>query len=58
MAFEAHKQQISFLLGKKIYCIPRNQRKYVWETDNWKNLLEDLDFYGTQENTIFLEVSF
>lgn len=44
MAFEAHQQQISFLLGKKIYCIPRNQRKYVWETDNWKNLLEDLDF--------------
>ena len=32
MAFEAHQQQISFLLGKKIYRIPRNQRKYVWET--------------------------
>lgn len=44
MAFEAHQQQISFLLGKKIYCIPRNQRKYVWGNDNWKNLLEDLDF--------------
>ena len=44
MAFEAHQQQISFLLGKKIYCIPRNQRKYVWSIDNWKNLLEDLDF--------------
>lgn len=44
MAFEAHQQQISFLLGKKIYFIPRNQRKYVWEIDNWKNLLEDLDF--------------
>lgn len=44
MAFEARQQQISFLLGKKIYCIPRNQRKYVWEIDNWKNLLEDLDF--------------
>lgn len=44
MAFEAHQQQISFLLGKKVYCIPRNQRKYVWEVDNWKNLLEDLDF--------------
>lgn len=44
MAFEAHQQQISFLLGKKVYCIPRNQRKYVWEKDNWKNLLEDLDF--------------
>ena len=44
MAFEAHQQQISFLLGKKIYRIPRNQRKYVWDVDNWKNLLEDLDF--------------
>lgn len=44
MAFEAHQQQISFLLGKKIYCIPRNQRKYVWGNDNWKNLLEDIDF--------------
>ncbi len=32
------------MLGKKIYCIPRNQRKYVWGNDNWKNLLEDLDF--------------
>lgn len=47
MAFEAHQQQISFLLGKKIYFIPRNQRKYVWSDDNWKNLLEDL--YFTQE---------
>lgn len=44
MAFEARQQQISFLLGKKIYSIPRNQRKYVWGEDNWKNLLEDLDF--------------
>ena len=44
MAFEANQHQISFLLGKKIYCIPRNQRKYVWNKDNWKDLLEDLDF--------------
>ena len=44
MSFEARQQQISFLLGKKIYNIPRNQRKYVWGEDNWKNLLEDLDF--------------
>lgn len=44
MAFEAHQQQISFLLGKKIYYMPRNQRKYVWGEDNWKNMLEDLDF--------------
>ena len=44
MAFQANQQQISFLLGKKIYSIPRNQRRYVWNIENWKNLLEDLDF--------------
>lgn len=44
MAFEANQHQISYLLGKKIYSIPRNQRRYVWNTDNWKDLLEDLDF--------------
>lgn len=44
MSFQANQQQISFLLGKKIYSIPRNQRRYVWSKENWKNLLEDLDF--------------
>lgn len=44
MAFDANQHQISFLLGKKIYSIPRNQRRYVWNADNWKDLLEDLDF--------------
>ncbi len=54
MAFEAHQQQISFLLGKKIYSIPRNQRKYVWKEDNWKNLLEDLDFLSQTGKYHFL----
>lgn len=58
MAFDASQQQISFLLGKKIYSIPRNQRKYVWGIDNWKNLLEDLDFCRVKGNIIFLEVLF
>lgn len=44
MAFEAQQQQIRSLLGRQIYKIPRNQRKYVWGPENWKNLLEDLDF--------------
>ena len=43
MAFEANQHQISFLFSKKIYSIPRNQRRYVWNTDNWEDLLEDLD---------------
>lgn len=54
MAFQADQQQISFLLGKKIYSIHRNQRKYVWKTDNWKNLLEDLDFLRETGKVHFL----
>lgn len=53
MAFEAHQQQISFLLGKKIYCIPRNQRKYVWGNDNWKTCWKIWISYKAQESTIF-----
>lgn len=54
MSFDASQQQINFLLGKKIYSIPRNQRKYVWDTDNWKNLLEDLDFLNGSGKFHFL----
>lgn len=54
MAFEANQQQISFLLGKKVYSIPRNQRKYVWDKENWKDLLEDLDFIQGKEKVHFL----
>lgn len=54
MAFEAHQHQISFLLGKKIYSIPRNQRRYVWNSENWKDLLEDLDFIQTSGKDHFL----
>ena len=54
MSFDASQQQINFLLGKKIYSIPRNQRKYVWDIDNWKNLLEDLDFLNGSTKNHFL----
>ncbi len=54
MSFDASQQQINFLLGKKIYSIPRNQRKYVWDIDNWKNLLEDLDFLKGSTKNHFL----
>lgn len=54
MAFEANQQQISFLLGKKVYSIPRNQRKYVWDKENWKDLLEDLDFIQDTRKVHFL----
>lgn len=45
MAFKSEDKKISGLLDKRVvYLIPRNQRRYVWTTDNWKDVLEDLDF--------------
>lgn len=44
MAFESEDKKISGLLDKRVYLIPRNQRRYVWTTDNWKDILEDLEF--------------
>lgn len=44
MAFNTDDKKISGILEKRVYLIPRNQRRYVWKEDNWKDLLEDLEF--------------
>lgn len=44
MAFNTDDKKISGVLEKRVYLIPRNQRRYVWKEDNWKDLLEDLEF--------------
>ncbi|MBR6414601.1 MAG: DUF262 domain-containing protein [Bacteroidales bacterium] len=44
MAFTTEDKKISGLLSKRVYLIPRNQRRYVWKSENWKDLLEDLEF--------------
>ena len=44
MAFNTDDKKISGMLEKRVYLIPRNQRRYVWEEENWKDLLEDLSF--------------
>ena len=46
MGFEANDHKIQDLLvGKQIYSTPRNQRKYVWNQDNWQELFDDIIFY-------------
>ncbi len=42
MAFEAKDQTVGDLLNKVVFSIPRNQRRYVWNKDNWEELLEDI----------------
>lgn len=44
MAFNTDNKKISGILEKRVYIIPRNQRRYVWKEENWKDLLEDLEF--------------
>lgn len=44
MAFDAHDKQIGEILNRAVFDIPRNQRRYVWEKNNWKELLEDIIF--------------
>lgn len=44
MAFNTEDKKVSGILGKRVYLIPRNQRHYVWTNENWKDLLEDLEF--------------
>lgn len=44
MSFDAHDKQIGEILNRAVFDIPRNQRRYVWNENNWKELLEDVVF--------------
>ena len=50
MSFKSENKKISGLLDKRIYVIPRNQRRYVWTEANWKDLMEDLEFSMNNTN--------
>lgn len=42
MSFNAHEEQVMGLFNRKVYNIPRNQRRYVWNKDNWQELFDDV----------------
>ncbi len=42
MAFDAHEERVRELFNRKIYNVPRNQRRYVWNKDNWQELFDDV----------------
>ena len=44
MSFEAKEHSMGSVLNKVIFDIPRNQRRYVWNKDNWTDLYEDIVF--------------
>lgn len=54
MGFDANVKKTSKLLNDAIYLIPRNQRQYVWDIDNWSDLLEDVKFSTQTNSTHFI----
>ena len=54
MAFEAKDYSIGDILNKAVYSIPRNQRRYVWDKENWQDLFEDIVFSIQQKKPHFM----
>ena len=42
MSFNADDKRVYELLNDKEYIVPINQRKYVWNKNNWAELLDDI----------------
>lgn len=54
MGFDANVKKTAKLLNDAIYIIPRNQRQYVWTTENWSDLLADVVFSTQTGATHFI----
>lgn len=54
MGFDARQETISNLLNNSVYSIPRNQRKYVWKKENWKDLWTDVVFVSDNKIPHFI----
>ena len=42
MSFDAHEERVMGLFNRKVFNVPRNQRRYVWNKDNWQELFDDV----------------
>lgn len=54
MAFEAKDYPISDILNKAVFDIPRNQRRYVWKKEHWRDLYEDIVFSISEDKPHFV----
>lgn len=54
MAFEAKDYPISDILNKAVFDIPRNQRRYVWRKEHWRDLYEDIVFSISEDKPHFV----
>lgn len=49
MSLDAKDKQVYDLLNDKLFIIPENQRKYVWDINNWKELFDDILLVSTEK---------
>lgn len=42
VSFEAKERAVDKLLNDAIYFIPRNQRRYVWNSQHWSDMYDDV----------------
>ena len=54
MSYSAEQKTIRDLFNSQLYRIPRNQRKYVWNKDNWEDLYLDIEYATNHELSHFI----
>lgn len=54
MSYSAEQKTIRDLFNSQLYRIPRNQRKYVWNKDNWDDLYLDIEYVTKNELPHFI----
>ena len=58
MSFDAHEEKIRKIFsGDTKFVIPRNQRKYIWDEKQWKELLSDITYIKKQRELGCKEIS-
>ena len=43
MGFNTEDRKVYDILNDRMYSVDLNQRKYVWNSNNWREMLEDID---------------
>lgn len=58
MSFDAHEEKIrNIFSGDAQFIIPRNQRKYVWEEKQWRELLGDIEYSKKRKEDSTTDIS-
>ena len=58
MSFDAHEDKIrKIFAGDTQFVIPRNQRKYIWEEKQWKELWSDINYIKLRRSTAQTDIN-